>query len=157
MQRYPNHVPTQSKGLHSLWVLSWDSANVAAIGRLGGIPLLLSSMRLHSNASTLVSNGVAALQNLAVDPPCRDAITESDGVSVVVEVMAQFVEDKAIQQSGCAALANLADGSPEQKSRVAEGGGILAMMRAVDAHRGDESILRAAYQALRKLGYNPGS
>jgi len=157
MQRYPNHVPTQSKGLHSLWVLSWDNDNATTIGRLGGIPLLLNSMRLHSNTMTLQSNGIAALQNLAMDCQNRDIITESEGVAVIVEVMAQFLEDKAIQQSGCTALANLANGSDEQKSHVAESGGILAMMRAVDTHRGDESILRAAYQALRKLGYNPGS
>jgi len=157
MQRYPNHTPTQSKVLHSLWVLSWDNVNAATIGRLGGIPLLLDSMRLHSNTMTLQSNGVAALQNLAMNCQNRDIITESDGVAVIVEVMAQFLEDKAIQQSGCTALANLANGSDEQKSHVAESGGILAMMRAVDTHRGDESILRAAYQALRKLGYNPGS
>jgi len=155
MQRYPNHIPTQSKGLHSLWVLSWDSVNSTIIGRFGGIPLLLDSMRRNSNTMTLISNGISTLQNLAMDGANRDAIVESDGVKVITEVMAQFIEDKSIQQSGCTALANLANGCPEQKSHVAEGGGILAMMRAVEAHRGDESILRAAYQALRKLGFNP--
>mmetsp|Transcript_17708 Transcript_17708/g.42661 ORF Transcript_17708/g.42661 Transcript_17708/m.42661 type:complete len:530 (+) Transcript_17708:86-1675(+) len=157
MQRYPNHIPTQSKGLHSLWVLSWDDANTASIGRLGGIPQILNSMRSHPNTPTLQSNGIAALQNLAMTSHNRDIIINSDGVKVLVEAMAQFVDDKALQQSGCTALANLADGGPDQKARVAEDGGILAMMQAVNAHRGDESILRAAYQALRKLGYDPGS
>lgn len=156
MQQYPNHIPTQSKGMHSIWVLSWENANVIAIGRLGAIPIILDSMRLHPNTLALQSNGIATLQNLAMDGRNRDVIIESGGVALIVEVMAQFVQDKALQQSGCTALANLANGSAGQKSHVAESGGIMAMMRAVDAHRGDESILRAAYQALRKLGYNPG-
>jgi len=158
MQRYPNHVPTQSKSLHSLWVLSWDNNNSSTIGRLGGLPLILNSMRLHPHAMTLQSNGLSTLENLAMDSTNRQIIADSDGIPLIVDVMAQFIEDKSIQQSGCTALANLADGSSaEQKSYVAERGGILAMMRAVEVHRGDESILRAAYQALRKLGYNPGS
>lgn len=157
MQRYPNHVVTQSKGLHSLWVLSWEAESVAIIGRLGGIPLILDSMRLHSNAMALVSNGISTLQNLALDEESRGVILDAGGVTAIVEVMADFLQDKTIQLSGCTTFANLAMGSSEQKVLVAESGSITAMMRAVNGHRGDESICRAAYQALRRLGYNPGA
>ena len=111
-------------------------------------------MRLHPHAKTLQSNGIAALQNLAMNDHNRNVIVELDGVALIVEAMAQFIEDQSIQQSGCMALANLANGT--HKSNVAECGGILAMLRAVDSHREDESVLRAAYRALRKLGFNPG-
>ncbi|EED95727.1 predicted protein [Thalassiosira pseudonana CCMP1335] len=157
MRRDLNNVSLQTQSLHSLWVLSWEHENANAIGRVGGIPPILDAMRAHPTAMTLHSNGIAALQNLAGIDYNRTIITDSDGVNLIVATMGQFLDVQSIQLSGCTALANLSNGSVEHKSKVAENGGILAMMRAVDSHRGDESVLRAAYQALRKLGFNPGS
>jgi hypothetical protein len=45
----------------------------------------------------------------------------------------------------------------EYKIGVAECGGILAVMKAVESHPENDLVLRAAYQALRMLGYNPGA
>ena len=45
----------------------------------------------------------------------------------------------------------------EHKISVAESGGILAVMKAVEIHPENDVVLRAAYQALRMMGYNPGA
>lgn len=156
MQRYPNHVTTQSKGMHSLWVLSWDDVNASTVGQMGGIPILFDSMRTHVDTVTLISNAVSCIQNLAMVQSNWELLLSNGVVELIADIMGHYVSDKAMQQNGCQVYANLANGPTAQKSYVAEKGGILAMMRAVNTHRGDESILRAAYQALRKLGYNPG-
>ena len=70
--------------------------------------------------------------------------------------MTNFLENEEIQRSGCTALANLSNGSLDHKISVGEAGGILAVIRAVEAHSEVESVLRAAYRSLRKLGYHPG-
>jgi len=72
-------------------------------------------------------------------------------------MMRQHIDDAEIQKSGCTTLASVAEGGMEFKIAVAECGGILAVMKAVEVHPENDSVLRAAYQALRMLGYNPGA
>ena len=74
-----------------------------------------------------------------------------------METMTRHVEDANVQCSGCTALAAAAEGGMDFKIRVAECGGILAVMKAVESHPENDLVLRAAYQALRMLGYNPGA
>lgn len=157
MRRYPTHVPTQESGCQSLWVLSWDDENAAAIGRVGGVQTILDAMRLHPNVHPIQVSGCAAVQNLALDEYNRDSIAESGGIAVIVDTMRLHVDDAPIQTTGCTALANLANGCVDHKITVAECGGILAVMKAVEHHPEEESVLRAAYQALRMLGYNPAA
>lgn len=71
-------------------------------------------------------------------------------------MMSQNIDDPDMQRGGCAALASIAEGGMEYKISVAESGGILAVMKAVEIHPDNNLLLRAAYQALRMLGYNPG-
>ena len=54
-------------------------------------------------------------------------------------------------------LAAVAEGGMEYQINVAQSGGILAVMKAVEIHPDDDLVLRAAYQALRMLGYNPNA
>ena len=168
MSRYPNHSQTQSKCLHSLWILSFNSAGARRIGQLGGISMIYGAMRMHPEIAIIQSNGMSTLQKLAEISENRGRILDyareegregdeqkSNGVKIILEIMGRNIQDKTVQQSGCTTIANLAGGDHLQRKDVAEGGGIKALMRAVQAHQGDESILRAAYQALRILGFNP--
>lgn len=114
-------------------------------------------MRLHSNVHSIQVSGCATVQNLALDEYNRDSIAESGGIAVIVDTMRRHVDDGPIQTTGCTTLANLANGSVDHKITVAECGGILAVMKAVENHAEEESVLRAAYSALRMLGYNPAA
>jgi hypothetical protein len=70
-------------------------------------------------------------------------------------MMSWHLNDSDLQRIGCMTLASFADGGMEYKIAVAEGGGVVAVMKAVEIHPEDEALLMAAYQALRMLGYNP--
>lgn len=130
--------------------------------------MIFDVMRWHPEIAIIQSNGMSTIQNLSRFPDNRDRIIDYargesgegdrqkiNGVKIILEIMAVNIEDKTVQQSGCTTIANLSGGDNQQRTHVAEGGGILALMRAVEAHRGDESVLRAAYQALRILGFKP--
>ena len=71
-------------------------------------------------------------------------------------MMTQHADNPDMQKGGCTALASVAEGGMECKISVAECGGILAVMKAVEIHPNNDLLLRSAYQALRMLGYNPG-
>ena len=130
--------------------------------------MIYGAMRMHPEIAIIQSNGMSTLQKLAEISENRGRILDyareegregdeqkSNGVKIILEIMGRNIQDKTVQQSGCTTIANLAGGDHLQRKDVAEGGGIKALMRAVQAHQGDESILRAAYQALRILGFNP--
>ncbi len=82
---------------------------------------------------------------------------QSGGIQLLVKIMSWHVNDTDLQCSGCKALASVAEGGMEYKIAVAEAGGILAVMKAVEVHSENDVLLTAAYQALRMLGYNPAS
>mmetsp|Transcript_22685 Transcript_22685/g.48057 ORF Transcript_22685/g.48057 Transcript_22685/m.48057 type:complete len:842 (-) Transcript_22685:112-2637(-) len=129
----------------------------------------------------LFSSGIAIVQNLAVTDHNRDLIADHGGIPLVVDVMRTYLRKEEVQISGCMALANLANGrnhddggnrnhdtnngrnhgsgsgsAYERKISIGECGGILAVIQAVECHYEVESVLRAAYRSLRKLGYRPG-
>jgi hypothetical protein len=78
------------------------------------------------------------------------------GIQVLVKMMNWHMNDTDLQQDGCKALACVAEGGVEYKIAVAEAGGILAVMKAVEIHPDNETVLMSAYRTLRMLGYNPG-
>jgi hypothetical protein len=154
MRRFPNERRIQERGCEKLWIQSWDDENSSAIGRVGGIHILLNAMANFSQSQRLQQSGCEALQNLALNDFNRDAIVENGGIRVIVNAMTNHREVVGVQQCGCTALANLA-ASPDNHLDIANAGGLHAIMNAAQNNQDEESVLRAAYQALRAMGYDP--
>ena len=135
MHRHPNNLQTHISSFHTLWVLSWETDNARSIGHVGGIPILLKSLRYHlttflnianrynrnCNHSTspssqtqmqLQANGLATLHNLSVTKLNKDLLVQNDGISHILLVMSTFCENKDIQFSGYNALANILSNAP---------------------------------------------
>ena len=119
--------------------------------------MLLEAMRNHPHVARLQRAACEALRNMCVLPLNRQILLSQGGITILVETMQRHADDAQIQRSGCTALASVAEGGMEYKIGVAESGGILAVMKAVESHPENDLVLRSAYQALRMLGYNPGS
>jgi hypothetical protein len=154
MRRYPNERRIQEKGCEKLWIQSWDDENSAAIGRVGGISTLLHAMAAYPRSQRLQQSGCEALQNLALNEYNREAIKEHGGINIVVQAMNNHPDVVGVQQCGCTALANMA-ASAENHLEIANVGGLHAIMNAAQRNQEEESVLRAAYQALRAMGYDP--
>ncbi len=157
MKQFPSHALIQEQGCTTLWKQSNNAEACLGIGNVGGIPLILDAMRGHPQQSNLQHAACETLRNLCIAPNNRSMLLQSNGVPVLVEMMRQHVDNSAVQKSGCTTLASVAEGGMEYKIAVAECGGILAVMKAVEMNPDNDDVLRAAYQALRMLGYNPGA
>jgi hypothetical protein len=154
MRRFPNDRRIQEKGLEKLWIQSWDDDNSIAIGRVGGIGTILNAMTGFSNVPQVQQYGCEALQNLALNEYNRDFMGEHGGIAAVVQAMNQHRDVVGVQQAGCTALANLA-ASRDHHMDIANAGGLHAIVNAAQTYSDEEHVLRAAYQALRAMGYDP--
>jgi len=183
MRIHPHDLPIHISSFHSLWVLSWETENAIAIGRLGGIPIILESLRYHlvahlninnrynrdhhTNSPSVVrqmqlqSNGLATIQNLSsvngYNKELLVGISDSEqhggGISLLLLSMSTFIQNAEIQRSGCNALANLL--SSNYKFNILSSGGLDVVSTIVEMHKGNEGVVRAAYKCLCLLGQNP--
>merc|ERR1712232_505395 len=99
-------------------------------------------------------SGSEALRHLALNDYNRDVIKESGGINSIVQAMNMHPDIIGIQQCGCTALGNLAVSS-DFHLEIANAGGLHAIMNAAQQNQEEECVLRAAYQALRAMGYDP--
>ena len=155
MRQFPSHAPIQESALANIWPRI-DSVEVSqAIGNMGGISIILDAMRNHPQHLTIQRTGCESIRLLCTQPHNRQLLIQLGGIHSLVKMMSWHLNDSDLQRIGCMTLASFADGGMEYKIAVAEGGGVVAVMKAVEIHPEDEALLMAAYQALRMLGYNP--
>ena len=157
MTQFPSHALIQENGCAILWVQTYNAEICQALTNVGGVNTIVEAMRNHPHVARLQRAACEALRNMCVVPLSRQIMLNQGGISILVETMQRHSDDAHIQRSGCTALASVADGGMKFKVGVAESGGILAVMKAVESHPENDLVLRSAYQALRMLGYNPGA
>jgi len=149
-------------------IASGTTEHLAGVMAAGGIECIVSSLRRHTCSSTVVYAGLAALRNLAVDAwendrnpqPVRSlsAIIDADGISAIVEVMGAHINNANVQLQGCAALRNIACGTPgDGKARmfalesISSGKGIEAISTAMNAHTHVASVQAQGCAAFRNI------
>ena len=163
MRQFPGHAGIQEKACAILWnqTCNADICNAITsmnmVGNITGISILLEAMRNHPHNPTLQHTACEAIRNLCIHAINRQYLVNAGGVLVLVEMMQLHVDNAEIQRVGCTALACVCEAGMEHKISVAESGGILAVMKAVEIHPEKDVVLRAAYEALRMMGYNPGA
>jgi hypothetical protein len=145
----------QEKGCERLWVLSWEDENSAAIGRVGGIPVILDAMTRFPMNAHLQQCACESLQNLAhVNRYNRQEIVDCQGVSMIVQAMVRHMDCAGIQQCGCTAIASIS-ATRELVRDVMAAGGFHAVLIAAQRFSNDPSVLRSAYDSLQLMGYDP--
>ncbi|KAL7535521.1 hypothetical protein ACHAXR_010288 [Thalassiosira sp. AJA248-18] len=181
MRRHPHDLQVQTSCFHSLWVLSWETDSARAIGHVGGIPILLKSLRYHLHAHIsindrynrnnhtsspsclqqmqLQSNGLATLQNLSVNKNNKELLVsdEHGGIHLILLSMSTFLQNSEIQRSGCNALANILSNGGCYKCNILNTGGLEVVLKSVEMHKNNEGVCRAAYKCLSLLGQNTSS
>jgi hypothetical protein len=154
MKRVPHDIVVQEKGCERLWILSWEDENSAAIGRVGGITIVLDAMARFPMNAHLQQCGCESLQNLALNNYNRREICDLGGVVLIVQAMMRHVDVAGIQQCGCTALASIATCQDHHKD-ITRVGGFHAIVIAARNFADEESVLRAAYDAVYALGFDP--
>jgi hypothetical protein len=154
MKQVPHEMVVQEKGCERLWILSWEDENSAAIGRVGGITIVLDAMARFPMNAHLQQCGCESLQNLALNNYNRREICDLGGVVLIVQAMMRHEDVAGIQQCGCTALASIATCQDFHKD-ITRVGGFHAIVIAARNFADEESVLRAAYDAVYALGFDP--
>ena len=155
MKRASHDRLVQEKGCERLWVLSWEDENSAAIGRVGAIPVILDAMTRFPMNAHLQQCACECLQNLAhVNSYNRREIADYHGVQLIVQAMVRHLDCAGIQQCGCTALASIS-ATKDLIRVVMASGGFHAVLIAAQRFSNDPSVLRAAYDSLQTMGYDP--
>lgn len=155
MKRASHDRVVQERGCERLWVLSWEDENSAAIGRVGGIPVILEAMGRFPMNAHLQQCACECLQNLAhVNDYNRREISELQGINMIVQAMIRHMDCAGIQQCGCTALASIS-ATRGLVSVILASGGFHAVLIAARRFASDQSVLRAAYDCLQAMNYDP--
>jgi hypothetical protein len=154
MKRVPHDMVVQERGCERLWILSWEEENSAAVGRVGGIPIVLDAMARFPMNAHLQQCSCESLQNLAVNDYNRREICNLGGVVLIVQAMMRHEQVAGIQQCGCTALASIAMNKDHHKD-ITRVGGFHCIVIAARNFADEESVLRAAYDAVYALGFDP--
>jgi hypothetical protein len=155
MKRAAHDRVVQERGCERLWVLSWEDENSAAIGRVGAIPVVLSAMARFPLNAHLQQCACECLQNLAhVNHYNRREISDYQGIRMIVTAMMRHMDCAGIQQCGCTALASIAT-TQDLVRVIMASGGFHAVLLAARRFEHDPSVLRAAYDGLQAMGYDP--
>lgn len=154
MKMVPYDYLVQEKACERLWVLSWDEESAVAIGRVGGIELILSAMEHFSNKAHLQLCACESLQNLALIEENRLDILENRGVQLLVQAMIRHRDFVSLQRAGCTAIGNMAL-SRESHKYIAGMGGLHSLVLATKNFSHEPMVLRAAHEALSTLEFLP--
>jgi hypothetical protein len=156
MKLLPHDARVQTQACERLWIFSWEEDTAAAIGRVGGIALLLQAMaRFPWNAHLQWCAG-EALQNLVWRNDANAyEVCERGGVALLLQAMMRHGDHVGMQQCGCTALANLA-ASPTGaiRAHLVASGCVYVLVRAWQRCATTEGVVQAAREALHLLGYD---
>ena len=84
----------------------------------------------------------------------RRAIGCERNIETLVQGMAKYPSDPAIQEGACDRLGDLANASDENKVKIANLGGIQAILKAMKDHAAEAKVQENACAALLNLGIN---
>ena len=101
----------------------------------------------HARVNVRITGGVRQAQEEALER----AIASGDEGAVVVKRMREHAASAAIPRKGCEALGNLSGKSAENKTLIAQVGGIEALVTAMQGHATDPEVQLTACRALIDL------
>ncbi|KAL7504020.1 hypothetical protein ACHAXN_002572 [Cyclotella atomus] len=162
MRMHPTSHALISTALQTLDLLSTDSQNSLALGRVGAIPTILDALTPYlttttTSCITTVQSASSLLYNLSKNQHNLPFMAST--VPTLVCILNSHPPHANIQRSAILALGHIARYNIDYKILICEEGGMMAIMKAVEVF-GDnndtdvvgEGVLRAAYWSLRRLG-----
>jgi hypothetical protein len=159
MRRFPFSLPIQSLCIEKLFVHCFDNDHAHAIVLVGGIRTVIDAMEYHTEDIALQRGCAGIIKHMATASIFNSEMLEKMGaVRCVVNAMKKNLNSAPLLESCCWALGTLAHGpNSDIRLRIAKAGGVHMAMNAVERFPQNESLLRAAFNCLQQLGYNPSS
>jgi len=129
-----------------------DSNTVKIVGHKG-IPAILASMQQHSMDATVHEYCFGALRNITLSnlDHCA-AITDGEGIRLVVQAARRHISNSLVVQQACAALKNLcACRNLLLRPLIAHAGALDLIVEVMEMHKSDVRVQKHASSALLAL------
>jgi hypothetical protein len=127
------------------------AANQARIGGGFGVAAVVSCLGEHIRNPNVVEMGCEVLRHLLFVRENRLAIYECGGLEVIVRVMREGAQSRAVAEASIYALGNSVYDLPDSKSAVGRCGGMSALVDMMSQHIDCPKIQEHGCRALRNL------
>jgi len=154
MQADPTNTGLQESSCGRLEQLALGPTSKKKIVALGGIEVILETMRRQSFDARVQEHACGALGNLSLrSEETQQQIGRSKGVEAISKAMVEHPESTALQERACWATEQLAM-IPQNRSEIVDSGGIDQVVRAMRAHPSSEAVQEHGCMALGNLAFD---
>ena len=130
--------------------------------RLGAPARIIELLAQHAADPPVIARALGTLAVLAVDPLVREQILDpgnsnSNGNDSIIRTVLDTLsgsQSVRVAEQGCKLIRAIAWNSAAAKSTVADAGGLVAVLQALDAHSDAPCVCEAACQAVATLVVN---
>jgi len=152
MSRYEDSAPLQIVACSALINLSFDSEeNKAKIGSEEGVKTLVSIMQRHLNHEKVQLLGATVLRNISTLEGVRDTVVQSGAIPALIRAMEVHKHVASVQLTCMWCFINLFFTSETNKRLFGEGNGVEVVIDALNLHRENAEVVKAAAICLLQL------
>jgi hypothetical protein len=94
------------------------------------------------------------VRNMACHPSNRAVVASAGGIDAVASAMRRHADVAGVQEQGCGALANVADGNSANKSTIVRGDGVAAVVAAMRRHIDVAAVQEQGCRALLLFSFD---
>jgi len=151
-----NHLNNASVNEQTLWVLrnlAFNSdENTAKVGYLGGIEIVIESMKLFIDNAAVLEQGCGAIANLAVNDDNTKRIITSGGIEVTLLCMEKHLDAVGVQEQGCWIIKNLSRIN-DYRNLIGNTNAIALIILAMKKYDQNSDLLEQTIWALHTLAW----
>mmetsp|Transcript_8958 Transcript_8958/g.13227 ORF Transcript_8958/g.13227 Transcript_8958/m.13227 type:complete len:1367 (-) Transcript_8958:202-4302(-) len=119
------------------------------------VPEILDIMVANSQVAKVQEVGCMKFRNLSSHPSFISGIRDAGGIGYIIRALDQHINNKGVQEQGCAALWCLSVNGDENKDAIQLEGGVTSIVNAMREFGGNICLLTWAIGALCSLSYHP--
>lgn len=129
-----------------------NTADLDYIASLSDVSALLTAIQSHPDSLDVQTKAFTTLKSVTMgDAPNTSALISGEGLSILIKMMAKYVSEEVIQETGCRLLQNATIFNSDCQAKVAAVGGIQTILKAMGAHSSAVSVQEAGCHALKEL------
>ncbi len=154
MERFPKKLAVLMEGCYffqNMIARSVDALQLVSNSKV--VPIIVEMMTSENLERGYLIPMFGLIANLAVNEEGKELIGQSDAISATISALCGDY-DVEVKQAACTVLKNLAVGSCDNQTKIAENGGLDAIFTAFRSHPNDELLLILSFNVMRELCVN---
>ncbi|CCW67991.1 unnamed protein product [Phytomonas sp. Hart1] len=139
----------QESGCLAIGTMCWNPDLKTEIVRLGGIDLIIKSLKEHCTSYGLVKNACRAIDQIAFScEKYRDEMCDKGVIPLIVKGMQRHSTFDRVQMHGCIALSYLSWSNKDHAAKIRGCGGYKTIVDAMRNHPNNQEVQEHACRAL---------